>query len=880
MALAPGSRLGHYDVTDLLGEGGMGQVWRATDTQLNRQVALKILPDAFADDPDRLARFQREAQILASLNHPSIAQIHGIEEAEGTRALVLELVEGPTLADRIANGPIPLDEALPIARQIAEALEAAHEAGVIHRDLKPANIKVREDGTVKVLDFGLAKALDPSPAGDPSQSPTLTAAATQVGIMGTAAYMSPEQARGKPVDKRADIWAFGVVLYEMLAGARPFQGEDVSLTLASVMRSEIDAKTLPQNVPVGVLAVLRRCLQKDPRQRIRDIGDVRLALAGDFPSPDMEHRALPGAAMGWPSGLLLGLGGLVLGALAATLGLPVERPLDPVASARFPLDLPAPPLLNVGPMMVAISPDGRTLVFAGRDRLYRRELDQLDWQPIPGTENGVDPMFSPDGRWLAFENAEGLQRMPAEGGPTALIVEGAAIRGAAWAPDDSIVFSPAGSGMFRVPLSGGEPEPVTMLEEGQTIHLAPNVLPGGEAVLFSIRTVTPADDEIAVASLDGGEVRSLLRGTRPRYVATGHVLFMREDDLWAVGFDPDRLEVLGQPVPILEDVQTEGNSGYGQLAVSDDGTLIYIPRVADERARRDFVWVSREGRIEPLETESREHRAFDLSPDGTRVAVSSLTDIWVYDLQRGGSARLTFGPEQERRPTWSPDGARVAFTAVDLPLSWKAADGTGEVEPLGAAANQVPTSFTSDGTAVVFEQRGATVDIGVMNLGDDRRITWLLDGPFNERDGALSPDDRWLAYSAQAASTVSEILVRPFPDVEDGSWQVSTDGGRWPVWNRADNELFYATGDGVMAARYETEPSFTIRERQLLFRWPFESQRLGDPTGGLRQMSVSPDGERFLLLTSGRDLPAAPGSRQLIVVQHWFEELKARVPIP
>ena len=347
MPLTPGSRLGHYDVTALIGEGGMGQVWQATDTQLNRQVALKILPDAFAADPDRLARFTREAQILASLNHPNIAAIYGIEEAEGTRALVLELVEGPTLADRIAKGPIPLDEALPIAKQIAEALEAAHEAGVIHRDLKPANIKVREDGTVKVLDFGLAKALDPNPEGDPSQSPTLTAAATQMGvIMGTAAYMSPEQAKGLPVDKRADIWAYGVVLFEMLTGKKLFDAGDVSEMLASVLVKEPDISGIGTDVPTYVRSVVRRCLVKDPRERLRDIGEVRLALAGDLPSPGTEHRALPGSAMGWQSGLLLTLGGLLLGTLGASFALRGEGPTESAALARFSLDLPAPPLLN------------------------------------------------------------------------------------------------------------------------------------------------------------------------------------------------------------------------------------------------------------------------------------------------------------------------------------------------------------------------------------------------------------------------------------------------------------------------------------------------------------------------------------------------------
>ena len=435
-------------------------------------------------------------------------------------------------------------------------------------------------------------------------------------------------------------------------------------------------------------------------------------------------------------------------------------------------------------------------------------------------------------------------------------------------------------------LAGGPPVPVTTLESGQTAHFSSQVLPGGEAGLLTIRTGSIAEDEIAVVSFEDGQVRSLLRGTRPRYVATGHVLFIRDDDVWAVGFNLDRLEMVGQPVPVLEGVQTEDNSGFGQLAVSTDGTLIYLPRVAGERNRRDFVWVSRDGLVEPLETESRSHNAFDLSPDGSRIAVSAEQDedIWVYDLRSGASSRLTFGPEQETRPIWAPGAEQVAFGGPDLPLSWKAADGTGDVEPLGAVVNQIPTSFTPDGTRVLFEHNpggGSTMDIGLLSL-DDGSTTWLLDDlSVNERGGAVSPDGRWLAYRSYASATVSEIFVRPFPDVEGGSWQVSTDGGRWPIWNPADNELFFATGDGVMAARYETEPTFAVRDRRRLFRWPFDDQLTSDPTNGQRQMSISPDGQRFLLLRTGRDQPAgASASRRLIVVQNWTQELLERVPVP
>ena len=492
MSLNVGSRLGHYDVTALIGEGGMGQVYQATDTKLNRQVALKILPEAFATDPDRLERFQREAQVLASLNHPNIAQIHGLEESDDTRALVLELVEGPTLADRIAKGPISVDEALPIAKQIAEALEAAHEAGVIHRDLKPANIKVREDGTVKVLDFGLAKALDTTPRGDPSQSPTLTAAATQMGvIMGTAAYMSPEQARGKTVDKRADIWAFGVVLYEMLTGQRPFQGEDVSLTLASVMKSDLNVAVLPTDLPETLRTVIRQCLQKDTKRRVADMQDVRLAMEGEFeatvnapfepvavPLPKVWQRPIPSA--------------LVAAALVAVTGLvvwTVMRPAPPTPQlrTRSTITLPAnDQLAQTNRLRLALSPDGRTLVYnAVRDgvsQLYRRELDQLDAVAIPGTENATSPFFSSEGEWLAFVSDRVLKKVALRGGPATTICDlSGGFREATWTADDTIIFGIQGSGLLQVAGAGGEPRPFLDLEEGEDSHDTPEVLPGGRA---------------------------------------------------------------------------------------------------------------------------------------------------------------------------------------------------------------------------------------------------------------------------------------------------------------------------------------------------------------------------------------------------------------
>ena len=484
MALEVGSRLGHYDVTALIGEGGMGQVYRATDTKLNRQVALKILPEAFASDPDRLARFQREAQVLASLNHPSIAQIHGLEESEGTRALVLELVEGPTLADRIAKGAIPFDEALPIARQIAEALEAAHEAGVIHRDLKPANIKVKDDGTVKVLDFGLAKALDTTHEGDPSQSPTLTAAATQMGvIMGTAAYMSPEQASGKPVDKRSDIWAFGAVLFEMLTGQRTFGGEDVSHTVAHVLTREVDWTALPANLPTPFLRLLNRCLDRDPKRRLRDIGEARIALADPFRGEAGETRHILPSGGAWRSILTTAV---VLAAVG--IGAAGGRLLSPARDAQNALTSfvvsPRPRVESFFGVAIAVSPDGRQIAYVGSEdvsgvaqslqQIFLRRLDELEARPVPRTEGAYTPFFSPDGRWLGFFSGSRLMKVPVSGGPPVEVttIPSGRVRGASWGDNDVIVFSPsASSGLMRVSASGGTPEAIAVVGENRSLAL-------------------------------------------------------------------------------------------------------------------------------------------------------------------------------------------------------------------------------------------------------------------------------------------------------------------------------------------------------------------------------------------------------------------------
>ena len=583
MGLAPGTRLGHYDVTSLLGEGGMGQVWQATDTQLNREVALKILPDAFAADPERLARFKREAQILASLNHPNIAAIYGIEEAEGTRALVLELVEGPTLADRISKGPIPLDEALPIAKQIAEALEAAHEAGVIHRDLKPANIKVREDGTVKVLDFGLAKALDPNPDADPSQSPTLTAAATQMGvIMGTAAYMSPEQARGKPTDRRADIWAFGVVLFEMLTGKRAFEGRDVSETLAGVIKSDPDWESLPPDIPQRLDNLIRRCLEREVRDRVQAVGDVRLAMLGAFETAASPAR--DGTAPGQRSRRVAVLGAFVLGGAVAGVGAALWTFMSLAETApvqRFTLTLDETTPYAGRASSLALSPDGTRLVFTarvgGRFHLYIRSLEQLDARRLPGTEDGVNPFFSPDGEWVGFFSwiERTLKKVSVRSGETVTLADFPVAGGATWGPDDTIVFAGAEqvgrrASLYRVSAAGGTPERLTALdvETGERGHVRPSFLPGGQAVLFTEQSGPRAGENeqhsVAVLTLDSENPKTVIeQGYDAHYLPSGHLVYLLDQTLMAVPFDLDRLETTAAPTPVLEGIQVAPGSPRG-----------------------------------------------------------------------------------------------------------------------------------------------------------------------------------------------------------------------------------------------------------------------------------------------------------------------------
>ncbi len=896
MPLHPGTRLGPYAIAAQIGEGGMGEVYQATDTNLARQVAIKVLPASVAADPERFARFDREAKTLAALNHPNIAQIHGLEKSAGTIALVMELVEGPTLADRIAQGAIPVDEALPIAKQIAEALEAAHEQGIIHRDLKPANIKVRADGTVKVLDFGLAKALEPASALGASagqtlsQAPTITTPAmTMAGmILGTAAYMSPEQARGKPLDKRADIWAFGCVLYEMLAGKRAFAGEDVTDTLAAVVRSEPSWDALPDAVSPTLRVYLRRCLHKDSKQRVGDIRDMRLALEGAFEtgvSRAGESLAAPQPV--WRRALPLALAA-ALGAV--TVGFLTWNPLpqDAPVVTRFTYDLPdGTPFRIAGQTIMAFSADGRHFVYntqAGGG-LYLRTMGELEARLILGTQEFLtSPFFSPDGESVGYVQGGELKRIAISGGAPVIICAATNPSGISWALDDTILFGQS-DGSLRVSANGGTPALAIPATEGEQMD-GPQLLPDGESVLFSVTTATGTtrwdQAQIVVQSLATGERTVVLSGgSDARYVPTGHLVYALRDALFAVAFDADRLEVQGRPVSVVEGVRrsTAGNTATANYGVSDQGTLVYAAGASILTAPRTLVWVDRQGREEAIPAPARPYVYLHLSPDGTKIALDirdQENDIWVWDVTRTFLTRLTFDPGLDRRPVWTPDGQRIAFSSQreGVPnLFWQAADGTGAVERLKESANnQFPTSFSPDGARLVV---GDTAnDIAILTLAGERQTAPLIQTTFSERNGEISPDGRWLAYES-TESGEEEIYVRPFPDVDAGKWQVSTGGGSRPLWAQSGEELFYLAPDGaVMRLSAEGAATFRPGLPTQLFQGPYFASVA---EYAFRTYDVSPDGQRFLMIKEG----ATEGRTRagFTVVQNWFEELKRLAPV-
>ncbi len=887
MPLEAGTRLGPYEIAAQIGEGGMGEVYQATDTKLKRQVAIKVLPESVAADAERLARFQREAEVLASLNHPNTAAIYGLEDADGIKALVMELVEGPTLADRIAQGAIPVDEALPIAKQIAEALEAAHEQGIIHRDLKPANVKVRSDGTVKVLDFGLAKALEPTGAmsSEMSQAPTITTPAmTQAGmILGTAAYMSPEQAKGKTVDKRSDVWAFGAVLYEMLSGQRVFPGSDTSEVLAGVIKSEPDWDLLPLDTPSLLLMFLKQCLKKDAEQRVGDIRDVRLALEGAFETgvlqapasvvvsqPAVWRRPIPVALL---TAAVIGL---------AVWGVMRPAPQPPAAVSRLSIPLAAQEVFTgAGRRMVAISPNGRHVAYTANEGLALRPVDQLRAQPVPGTDGARNPFFSPDGQQIGFYADGQLKRVSVSSGTPVTVTEAVNPSGATWGADDMVLYGQGPQGIWRVSGAGGTPEQVIPVGDGELAQ-GPQLLPGGEWVLFTLRPIGVAtwdESQIVMQSLTTDERIVLIDGGRDaRYLPTGHLVYGLDDVLLAVPFDLATRQVTGGAVPLVEGVAGSiGVTGGVQFAVAATGALVYVP--GTRGVGLSLVWVDREGQEEVISAESQEYRRPRVSPDGTRVAVdvegSDGADVWIWHLVRETPTRLTFDAGVDRNPIWTPDGARVVFSSgrEGGGLFWKAADGTGAVERLLEHPFAAPYAWTADGRLIFDMGRGNPRDLGVLALEGNRTADVLLDMEFDEVRPALSPGGRWLAYVSNESGQ-NAIYVRPFPNVDDGKWQVSTGNATSPVWSPDGQELFYREGDSLMAVPVDTEQSFTYDRPQSVFSL---ANYFVFPFG--RDYDISPDGQRFVFFKAGEPEPGEDvGPPQLIVVQNWFEELRRLAP--
>jgi serine/threonine-protein kinase len=851
LALTPGSRLGPYEITTQIGAGGMGEVYQATDSHLKRSVAIKVLPASVASDADRLARFQREAEVLAALNHPNIAAIYGLEKTLDITALVMELVEGEDLSAHIARGPIAIADALPIAKQVADALEAAHEQGIIHRDLKPANIKVRADGTVKVLDFGLAKAMDPAGAssGEAMNSPTMTGRATQMGmILGTAAYMAPEQAKGKSVDKRADIWAFGVVVYEMVTGWRGYHAEDVSDTLAAVLTRDVDWTKLPATTSPRLVGLIRSCLVRDPKQRLRDIGDARLVLdriiAGAPDDAGAAPVAIPAIVPTWRRALPWAVAAMGLGAALVSLALwapwrstPAPTPRRLLASIGVDASL----VTDRGAGAI-LSPDGTTLVFSAQQdsqaRLFIRKLDQLQAAPLAGTEGAVYPFFSPNGQWIAFFAGTKLKKVSVAGGAAVNLCNVESGRGGTWTEDDTIIFGPSGgenAPLLRVPAAGGKPTPFGTLSQGAITQRWPQVLPGGHAVLFTehsgligfdganiVVAPVPADAS-AKAGLAKVVVSSAYYG---RYVPSGlaspkrgereggHLLYIQQGTLFAVPFDPVRLETVGPAAPAIEGLMSSVSSGGAQVDVSRDGTLAYVPGATTTTVTNPIDWITRDGKTSGLRAAKSEWGNPRFSPDGQKMAMDisdgKQRDVWVYDWARDALTQLTFDAGNDTTPVWTPDGKRLVFASNRVKpggpsnLYWVNADGTGEVTRLtDSPDSQYPFSWHPSGKFLGFtaNRAGSGWDLLILPMEGDAAKGWtagtptvFLGTPANEVGPMFSPDGRFVAYfSTEAGGTSYDVYVRSFPG-PGGQWRVSTAVGIYPRWSATTRELVWVNG--------------------------------------------------------------------------------------
>ena len=907
-ALRSGDRFGPYEIIDFISAGGMGEVYRARDPKLARDVAIKILPPSFTRDTQRLARFEREARVLAALNHPHIAAIYELAEANGLRGLVLELVEGETLTDRLRRGPVPAAEALPIARQIADALETAHEKGIIHRDLKPANIKITPDGAVKVLDFGLAKALSgDGSTPDVSTVPAVTQGQMSEGVvMGTAAYMSPEQGCGKKVDRRTDIWAFGIVLFEMASGHRPFNGETISETLASVLKTDPDWSALPATVPSDFRRLLHRCLEKDPRRRLQAIGEARVQiedLLNSAPEPvaavitppaSLRKRALPWGIVG----------ALSFGMVLVFMSWAPWRTEPPSVPMRLGVELSPDVSLAGSPVGAAtvLSPDGRILAFvaqkggSGSPQLYVRRLDQLQATPLAGTDDADSPFFSPDGEWIGFFAGGKLKKISVAGGLPATLCDAPNGRGGAWAEDGTIVFSPSEGRnvpLLRVSSAGGTPKPLTSLDEGEVTQRWPQVLPGGTAVLYT-SSASPGDfseANLVVQPLPNGARKVVQRGGyHGRYLPSGHLLYIREGKLLAAPFDRDRLEVTGQPAAALEGLVSNADTGGAQFAVSANGTLVYLPGQS-VTSGAVIHWMERDGKTTPLRDTLANWSNLQFAPDGRRLAMQIAapgpSDIWVYEWARETITRLTSDPAFDSKPVWTPDGRHIAFASAradksTLNLYWQPADGTGDTERLTESEHgQRPASWHPNGKLLAFEENNPTTswDLMILPMNGDEASGWnpgrptaFLNTAAAEREPMFSPDGRWIAYHSNESGR-NEVYVRPFPG-PGGKWQISSGGGTYATWSPTKRELFYSLNGQIMVAPFAVRRDSFYAEKPRLWSHGRYLERAGN-----RGFDLQPDGERFAVaLAPAAQTRGDTKQDKVVFIFNFFDELRRIAP--
>jgi serine/threonine protein kinase len=884
MTLAIGTKLGRYEIRSKIGEGGMGEVYRAHDEKLNRDVAIKILPEAFAQDSDRLARFKREAQVLAALNHPNIASIYGLEESNGSLALAMELVEGPTLADRIAAGPIPLDESLIIARQIGAALEAAHERGIIHRDIKPANVKVTDETTVKVLDFGLAKVfVDETPESDLSHSPTLVKG-TQAGvILGTAAYMSPEQAKGKVVDKRSDNWAFGCVLFEMITGKQSFSGETLTDILASVVRAEPDWSALPAGTPEAIRRLLRRCLTKDPKQRLRDIGEARITIESFLAGKSDETTELATRKESLPlRKTLLWVAGVALAFIAGGLGVWSTRPASSEPPLRK-LELQTPGLDLGVDYGYSISPNAKSIAYVSNHRLWIRDLDRLEPREVPNTEDASHPFWSPDSAYVGYVIGRKMWKTSSAGtGSTAISDLPDRFSGAgsaSWRVDGAIIFTTGGSGLMQVAAQGGDPTPLLNVGADEADFHDVSVLPDGGGVLFAVHRSIEGVDTIAM--FDGKSRKNLLQleGQRighPVYSRTGHILFERRlanPGIWALPFSLNRQEVSGEPFLVVQ--------GAGPPRVADDGTLVFGFGEAGLPTR--LVWIDRAGKIvSNIQPEALPFQlpSLRLSPDGKQLVQttreSGKTDYWIVNLARGTRTRLTSANTSRGWFCgWTPDGKSVLYSSRDASTDYtvmlKAPDGSGDAKELLKGKE---ASFSQDGKFIIYGtsepvrgQQGW--DLWYVGTEPGAKPLPFLVTPKEERYAEFSPDGNYVAYASNESGRY-EVYVKPFPSGE-GISRVSIDGGSLPRWSRRGDELFFVSGNDLMTVHVQTKPSLVMGQPQKLFsRRPVAVDRA---EGLYDSYDVSADGRRFVMLQSDEQTTT---SQKLTIIQNWFAEFKDR----